>query len=61
MKITFTNALCKYKLCGIITAPITPTACVKVLVSQSLQYGINIPSATSAKGGDDFTNWNMKK
>lgn len=40
---TLTNAECKYKLCGIITAPTMPTACISSFDSQFEHHGINIP------------------
>lgn len=47
----FTRAECKYRLCGIITAPIIPTACNKAFESQSLHQGIIIPLNNSPVSG----------
>lgn len=45
---TLTNAECKYKLCGIITAPTIPTACNNSFDPQPSHQGMNIPSMTSS-------------
>lgn len=52
---TLTNAECKYKLCGMITAPTIPTACISSFDPQSVHHGINIPFATSAALGSEMT------
>lgn len=53
--VTLTSALCRYKLCGMMTAPITPTACNKTLLSQFSHHGVTIPLITSVVGGAETT------
>lgn len=55
ISLLFTNAECKYRLCGIITAPMTPTACNSTSESQSLHIGIKRPFVTSTESGPEIT------
>lgn len=52
---TLTKAECRYKLCGIITAPTIPTACKNSRDPQFEHHGMNMPSSTSIWEGPDTT------
>lgn len=50
---TVTNAECKYKLCGLINAPMIPIDNVSSLDPQSLHHGVKTPCNTSIWLGAD--------
>lgn len=52
---TFTNAECKNRLCGWITAPMIPIACSSAFESQFSHHGVNIPFSSSPWFGAEIT------
>ena len=59
-KLTLTRAECRYILCGIMMAPITPTACSTAWLSHPLHEGTNKPSNTDTWSGFTVPYWNHK-